>query len=76
MNTGPTLTRHARCGLHPHTPLTVAGDCPRCALLPSMAEQRPETKHIPRPPTNTKKQVAAQVNGRISAGKPRARRAA
>lgn len=72
----PTLTKHARCTFHPHTPLTVAGECPRCGLAPAMAEQRPNTKHIPRPPTNTKKQVAAQIHGRISAGKPRARRAA
>lgn len=72
----PTLTKQPRCDTHPHTPLTVAGDCPRCALLPALAEQKPDTKHIPRPPTNTKKQVAAQAHGRISAGKPRARRAA
>ena len=69
----PTLTKHARCDTHPHTLLTTTGDCPRCALLPP---EKPDTKHIPRPPTNTKKQVAAQVHGRISAGKPRARRAA
>lgn len=73
--TSPSLTKHARCTAHPHTPLTVAGDCPRCALLPSMAEQKPETKHILRPPSR-KQQVAAQIHGRISAGKPRSRRAA
>lgn len=76
MNKSPTLTKHARCGFHPHTPLTASGECPRCALLPTVAAEKPDTKHILRPPTNTKKQVAAQVHGRISAGKPRARRAA
>lgn len=70
----PSLTHHPRCDTHPHTPLTTTGDCPRCALLPALAPEKPDTKHITRPPD--KKAVAAKVAGRISAGKPRARRAA
>lgn len=72
----PTLTKHPRCDTHPHTPLTTTGECPRCTLVAGMAPEKPDTKHVLRPPTNTKKQVAAQIHGRISAGKPRARRAA
>ena len=72
----PTLTKHPRCDTHPHTPLTTTGDCPRCALLPALAPEKPDTKHVLRQPTSSKKQVAAKVAGRISAGKPRARRAA
>lgn len=71
--TSRPLSTLPKCASHPHTPLTTDGECPRCVLAAVLCPERPDTKHIPRPPSK-KAHMAAQAHGRISAGKPRARR--
>lgn len=71
-------TFHAlpKCTTHVGALLTSEGACPTCErTATALRPERPDTKHIPRPPSK-KAHVAAQAHGRISAGKPRARRAA
>lgn len=69
----PTMSHHARCSLHPHTPLSGA-DCPRCLLLPTMAAEAVTVHHIHRP--SSKQTAAREMQAKVNAGKPGNRRTA